>query len=331
MALTTYGDISPAVAAAANVVMLKRGEPHLILQPLGQAKPLGKNQTTTQKFRRYERLAAATTAITEGVTPSGSSPTVTDYTATLSQYGDYLELTDVIADIHTDQVLTEYSGMIGEQAALTVETILFNILKAGTNLFRANGSQRTDINTPYTLNLQRKAVRALQRQLARPYTSKISSSPNFNTENVSGGFVAAIHPDLIPTIRGLQGFQDARDYKSTWNSEIGAVEDVRYVVSTIIEPWTDGGGTKAGSGTTMVSTTGTSADVYPVLIFSPDAFGTVPLKGANAMTPIVLNPNVPRGGDPLAQRGSVGWKTYYTAVILNQSWLARCECAVPEL
>jgi len=331
MALTVYGDISPSTAAAANVVMLKRGEPHLVLQPLGQAKPLAKNQGQTQTFRRYERLSAATTAITEGVTPSGSTPTVTPYQATLAQYGDYLELTDVIVDTHTDPVLAEYSGMIGEQAALTVETVLYNILKAGTNLFRANGAQRTDINTPYTLALQRKAVRSMQRQLARPYTSKIASTPAFNTENVAGGFVAAIHPDMIPTIRGMQNFQDARDYKATWNSELGAVEDVRYIVSTIIEPWADGGGTKAGSGTTMISTTGTSADVYPVLIFAPDAFGIVPLKGANAMTPIVLNPNVPRGGDPLAQRGSVGWKTYFTGVILNQSWMARVECAVPEL
>ena len=78
MALTTYGDISPAVAASASVEMLKRGQPHLIIQQFGQAKPLGKNDTNTQKFRRYERLAAATTPITEGVTPSGSSPTTTD-------------------------------------------------------------------------------------------------------------------------------------------------------------------------------------------------------------------------------------------------------------
>ena len=81
----------------------------------------------------------------------------------------------------------------------------------------------------------------------------------------------------------------------------------------------------------MVSTTGTLADVYPVLFLSPNAFGVVPLKGGSAMTPMVLNPNVVRGGDPLAQRGSMGWKTYFTAVILNQSWIGRAECAAVEL
>lgn len=332
MASTTYGDISPAVAASASVEMLKRGQPLLVIQQFGQSKPLGKNQTDTQKFRRYERLSAATTPLSEGVTPTGSSPTKTDYTATLSQYGDFLENTDVIQDLHTDPVLQEFSAMIGEQAALTVETVAFGIIKAGTTLYRANGSARTDINTPLTRDLQRKAIRGLKRQLARPFTKKISSSPNFGAESVRASFIGLTHPDLQPTIEDMEGFKDMSDYAGPYyEGEIGAVGDVRYILSTIFESWADGGGLKAGSGTTMVSTGATSADVYPVLYLAPDAFGVVPLKGKNAITPSVLNPNVPRGGDPLGQRGSVGWKTYFTAVILNQAWMARVECAVPEL
>jgi len=332
MSLTTYGDISPAVAASSAVVMLKRGQPFLIIQQFGQSRPLGKNDTDTQKFRRYERLSAATTALTEGITPTGSTPTTTDYTATLVQYGDFLTLTDKIANVHTDPVLKEYSAMIGEQAALTVETIAFGILKAGTTVYWANGSARTDVNTPLTLNLQRKAVRGLKRQLARTFTTKISSSPSFNTESVLPSFIGLIHPDVESTVRSLPGFKDVVDYGSTspYASEIGSIENVRYLTSTVFEAWADGGGLKSGSGTEMISTTGTSADVYPVLYLSPDAFGNVPLKGENAMTPMVLNPK-PRGGDPLGQRGSVGWKTWYACVILNQAWMARIEVAAPEL
>ncbi len=333
MALTTYGDISPAVAASSAVEMLKRGQPHLVIQQFGQSKPLGKNDTDTKKFRRYERLSAATTPLVEGVTPSGSSPTTTDYTAQLAQYGDYLDLTDVIQDLHTDPVLMEYSGMIGEQAALTVEVIAFGIIKAGTTVYRANGSARSDINTPYTLTIQRKIVRGLKRQLARPFTKKISSSAKFNTESVLPSFIGMVHTDMETTIRGLAGFKDVVDYGSEtpYESEIGSVEGVRYLISTIFEAWADAGGAYAGSGTDMITTTGVSADVYPVIILAPDAFGVVPLKGANAITPMVLNPNVPRGSDPIAQRGSVGWKTYFTAVILNNGWMGRAECAVPEL
>ena len=43
---------------------------------------------------------------------------------------------------------------------------------------------------------------------------------------------------------------------------------------------------------------------------------------------MVLNPNVPRGGDPLGQRGSAGWKASHAAVILNDAWMHRLEVAV---
>jgi N4-gp56 family major capsid protein len=327
--LATYGDISPAVAASAAVEMLKRGQPHLVIQQFLQSKPLAKNQTDTMKFRRYERLNAAITALTEGVTPSGSTPTKTDYSATLGQYGDFLELTDKIADLHTDPVLMEYSGMLGEQAALTLDTLAFNILKGGTNLIRANGSARTDINTALTLNLQRKAIRSLKRQYARHFTTKVSSSAKFNTESVKPSFIGLVHPDMQFVIRDMTGFKDVVDYGSTspYESEIGAVEEVRYISSTVFESWADAGGDKL----TMVSTTGTKADVYPVLYLAQDCAGAVALKGANAIKPGVLNPGVMREGDPLGQRGYVSWKTYYTSVILNQAWMMRVECAVPEL
>ena len=79
--------------------------------------------------------------------------------------------------------------MIGEQAALTVETVAFGIIKAGTTLYYANGTARTDVNTPLTRDLQRKAIRGLKRQLARPFTKKISSSPNFGAESVRASFI----------------------------------------------------------------------------------------------------------------------------------------------
>lgn len=329
MGLTTYGDITDGTAGVAAAMMLKRGQPNLCIQQFGQMNPLGKNETKVKKFKRYERLAAATTPLTEGVTPAGSSPTTTDYEATLVQYGDYLPLTDVIADTCSDPVLAQYSEMIGEQAALTVETVAFGVLKAGTNVFLANGAARTDVNTTLTLALQRKVVRAFERQLGRRITKKLSSTPAFNTENVRPAFIGLVHPDLRHVVEGLAGFKAIEDYgtQAAYEGEIGAVGDVRYITSTVFESWADGGGAKG----TMVSTSGVKADVYPVLYFAADAFGVVPLKGASALTPMVLNPGKISDSDKLGQRGHVGWKTYFACVRLNEAWMARVECAAPEL
>jgi N4-gp56 family major capsid protein len=146
---------------------------------------------------------------------------------------------------------------------------------------------------------------------------------------VQASFVALMHIDCETDVRGLTGFINAKDYASAPISEfeIGAVESVRFITSTVFESWPDAGADKGS----MISTSGTKADVYPVLLIAQDAYGMVPLKGKDSLTPMVLNPNVPREGDPLGQRGYVGWKAMTTAVILNQLFMVRIETAATEI
>lgn len=324
MAQTAYGDISPRTAAYAEKELLKRGLPYLVLEKFGQAKALPEASTKVIKFRRYNALPNTPATLTEGVTPAGQTLAVTDVTATLAQYGDKVTITDVILDTHEDPTLNESVALLGEQAAQMIEKMRFGVLKAGTNVLYANGASRAAVNTAITITLQRRAVRALKRQNARFITSIVRSTPSYGTENVSPGFVALIHPDLESDVRGLTGFVPAEKYgtMTPWENELGKCEDVRYVSSTIFEPWADAGGAKG----TMLSTTGTSADVYPVLFMGRDAYGIVALKGMFALTPMVVNPK-PSDSDPLAQRGHVAWKAMQTCVILNDSWMIRGEVA----
>lgn len=322
--MTIYGDISPRTAAYAAKDLLKRGLPFLVLEKFGQAKTLPAANSKVIKFRRYSALPTAPVALTEGVTPAGQTLASTDVTATLTQYGDRTMITDVIADTHEDPVLQEATALIGEQAAQMIEKMRFGILKAGTNLLYANGAARTDVNTPISITLQRRATRALKRQNARFITSIVRSTPAYGTEAVAPGFVGLIHPDCEADVRGMAGFVPAEKYGSItpWENELGKVEDVRYVTSTIFEPWANGGGAKLA----MLSTSGVNADVYPVLYIARDAYGIVALKGMFAVTPMVVNPK-PSDSDPLAQRGHVGWKAMQTAVILNDAWMVRGEVA----
>lgn len=319
-----YGDISPRTAAHAVAKMLTRGVPYLVLEKFGQVYVMPNKSTKVAKFRRYNALALATTPLVEGVTPAGSKVTVTDVTATLEQYGDFVPFSDVIEDTHEDPFLQQVSDVLGEQAAQTMETIRWNIIKAGTNVFYANGSQRTDVNTPITLALQRKCTRALKRQNAAYITHVVASTPQFRQEPVEAAYIGLVHPDVENDIRNISGFIPTKQYGSPtqWANEIGAVEDVRYLRSTIFTAFADGGGAKGA----MISTSGTSADVYPVLYVAKDAYGLVPLKGKDSMSIMVVNPK-PAPGDPLGQRGTAGWKTMHTAVILNDLWLVRAEVA----
>jgi N4-gp56 family major capsid protein len=339
--VTQYGDISPRTAAFAVSELLKRGIPYLVLEKFGQTYPLPNNSTKVAKFRRYFLSGAtgsagsgdpaqafgnplATTPLLEGVTPSGKALLNQDYTVTLQQYGDYATITDVVMDTHEDPILKVMTEVLGEQAAQTIETTRFNVLKAGTNVFWSNGGVRTSVNTPVSLALQRQVTTALTRQNGKMITSVVKSTPAYRTEPVEAAFIGLVHPDLETDIRNMSGFIPTKQYGTTtpWENEIGAVERVRYLSSTIFAPFTDVGGAKGA----MRSTTGTLADVYPILYLARDAYGIVPLKGKDALTPMVVNPK-PAAGDPLAQRGTVGWKAYQSTVILNDCWMARAEVA----
>lgn len=340
--VTGYGDIKPAVAAYAVVRMLKRAMPYLHLEKFGQVYPLPTNSTNTAKFRRYFLSGAtgaagsgsnayftpvAITPLVEGVTPSGSKLANQDYTVTLAQYGDYVTITDVIQDTHTDTVLQSATDILGEQAALTVETLRFNVLKAGTNVFRAgNVAGRINIITAVSVADLRRVSTGLNRQNAKKITQVVASSADYNTKSVEAAYMAVCHPDLESDLRNLSGFKPVADYgphTTPFEGEIGSFEQTRFLTSTVIAPYADAGGT-AVTNNLRYTTANTAADIYPILVFGRDAFGIVPLKGKSAMTPMVVNPK-PAAGDPLAQRGTVGWKLWTQTVILQQAWMAVLE------
>jgi N4-gp56 family major capsid protein len=223
-----YGDISPAVAAYSVVRMLKRAMPFLQIEKFGQTYALPTNSTQTAKFRRYFLSGAtgtagsgsgsyfypvATTPLVEGVTPAGSTLSNQDYTATLSQYGDWVPLTDVIQDTHTDPILNNLTEILGEQAAITVETLRFNVLKAGTNVFYAgNVAGRSTVASAIVIADQRRVTTALNRQNAKKITSVVGSSPDGNTKSVEAAYMAICHPDLDTDLRQMQGFKAVADY-----------------------------------------------------------------------------------------------------------------------
>ena len=326
---TLYGDITPRTAVYAQKQFLRRALPFLILEKFGQGKPIPEKSSKVTKFRRYEALDPAPNVLSEGVTPASKKLAVTDVTATLVQYGDLVTISDVVMDTHEDPVLQEAIDILGEQAAQMIETMRFGILVAGTNVQYGTGSSRAAVVNPVSLVLQRKATRALKRQNARQITSVIRSTPSYGTENVAAAFIGLCHPDIENDLRNISTFVPIEKYGSMtpYENEIGKLEDVRYLTSTIFTAFS-GDANKGGAVGLMVpnDVTAANAAVYPILYLAKDAYGIVPLKGLNSITPIVVNPK-PSDSDPLAQRGHVGWKTMQTACILNDAFMVRLEVA----
>ena len=325
--MNVYGDITPRTAAYAVPRLLDAGDAYMNIQRFATTEPLPPNKTDTAKFRRYENLPLAKTPLEEGVTPAGEQITYTDLTVKLDQYGSHVPLTDRIQDLHEDPVLNRYMKLVGRQAGETLESLRHDTLRAGSNVIYANGSSRSDVNTAISRPKLRQAVKVLLRQRAQLISQALRSDTRYNTVNVEPTFIAFCHTDLESSIRDLPGFKSVADFgsKPPYPNVLGALERTTFVLSQLYEPWKDDGGVAGGN---YESTSGTSADVYPIVIVAMDSYGVVPLKGRTAVTPIVHNPKV-SDTDKLGQRGHVGWKTYDSSLILNEGWAIRIEVAAP--
>jgi N4-gp56 family major capsid protein len=328
--MSVYGDISPRVGIYAHEQMLAHAEPIIVLQKMALVKPVPKNKGENVKFRRPKPWTVGVTPLQEGVTPSATAIQYEDVSVVLNEYGAFVEITDKIQDLHEDPVLNDQMMLAGENAAETLEIVLYNVLKGGTSVKYAAGASRVEVNTKLTLDMIRGAVRNLQSNRGKKLTSILAPSTNISTKPVEAAYVAFCHTDVAHDIRAISGFIPVAQYGSRQPlcpEELGAIDDVRFVLSPLFAPWIAEG---AAVGSTGMKGT-TNLDVYPVLVCSKESFGCTPLKGMSSSEIKVLRPGEARGGDPLGQRGSVGWKAWFQGVRLNEAWMRRIEVAVTAL
>jgi len=321
----TAGVIQPAIQAYYDRNLLDRAVPADVHGRFGQLRPIEKRSGNQMKFRRYENLPLATTALAEGVTPSGSSITTTDITATLAQYGDFVSITDMVDMTVQDPVLTEVGMVLGDQAGPTIDQVRRDVLVAGTNVIYTNGSGRNTLNTVLGSVALRTAIRSLNRQNAKPVREMIGASQNVGTMAVRKAFIGLVHPDTVAQLESIPGYLPVTEYSNAMQAEedeVGAYREIRFFKSTNCKVFADSGLAIGTDG--MISTTGTVNDVYATLIIARNAYGVCPLSGA-AMQNIIKPLGSAGAADPLNQRATSGWKATTTTAILNQNWMVRIE------
>ncbi len=326
-----FGDISPRTAYKAWGKLLTRLNPTLITERFAQTKPMPKGSGKTVVFRRYIKLAVSENPAQEGVTPPGQKPTYVDVSATLEQYIGWIGITDVIEDTHEDPVLNEFSGLLEDQMRETRETLNITRLKGGTGVYYTNGSLRSSVNTVMDRGDFRKIVRDMRSNDCKFYTRILAGTAGYGTNPIGAAFIGMGHTDLGPDLANMAGYTEVKDYPNQkaimGDSEHGSGSNIRFMLTSMFDAWADAG----AAGATMIATTDAAAavDVYPIIILSPDAWGTVPLRGANSGRIMVVNPK-PAAGDPAGQRGTLAWKMWHEAVILDDDRMNRLETSATE-
>lgn len=326
MATTTTTQVASARSEFFDKVLLVRALPSLVHDQFGQRRPLPTGNSKTIKFRRYASLSTATGTLTEGTQPSPVQLSVTDITATIAQYGNVVEITDMVDLTNVESVLTETNEVLGENAGESLDEIWRDVLVAGTTVQYSNGSARTDVNTIVTQEMLDIAIRTLLRNNAKRHASMIKAGINIGTVPIRPAFWGIVHPDVYYTLDKMDGWVNTSEYASQGpvkENEVGAYKDIRFVMSTKAKIFTDGGGNVLGG---IRSTSGTKADVYPILIFGQNAYGITDLKG-NGLKNYFKDFGSSGTADTLNQKATAGWKATTVAKILNDSFMLRLEVA----
>jgi N4-gp56 family major capsid protein len=109
----TTGTLTYELRTYYEMQLIDRALPRLVHGRWGQKRSIPKNSGQVVDFRKFGVLSAATNALTEGVTPTGTSVSVTNTTATLAEYGSFIRHSDWLDMIAIDDTLSEYSTLLG--------------------------------------------------------------------------------------------------------------------------------------------------------------------------------------------------------------------------
>jgi N4-gp56 family major capsid protein len=318
MANTDTSVIPPGVANYYDRRLLRKAKPRLVHLLYAQTRDLPANNSDVIKFRRYSLLNAATTPLTEGVTPSGSQLSKTDLSATVKQYGDYITLTDKLLFTTTDPVLKEANDVLAQQAGNTLDQLTRDVIMAGTTIqYASTATDRDEVTSSMKISADeiKQAVRTLKQNNADKITQMIDPSNGNNTSPVDAAYIAFVHPNTTYDLKGLTGFIRVEQYgqRKALPGEIGALDEVRFIESTNAKVFT-------GEGDSGI-------DVYGTLVIGADYYAQSRVSG-EAMKNIIKPLGSAGSADPLDQRQTSGWKATHAVTRLNEAFAVRIEHAV---
>jgi len=304
---TATGTLSAEMKTFYDRVLLERTLPVLLHDKFAQKKTIPMHGGKIIEFRKFSALPVATTPLTEGVPPLLKDLTVTAITATVAQYGDAIGFTDIVSTVTLDPILTETTALLGEQAGETIDELIRDVLAAGTTVLLSStasaSANRAAISTGdiFSIAELRKCVRTMVINRAK---------------KIDGFYQAFIHPRMSYDIQATGEWVTANQFAQTgrqFDGSLGTLYGVKFWETDKAKVFTG-----LGEG---------GIDVYSMLIFGQNAYGTIALDGHSLKT-FYKSLGSAGTADPLDQQQSMGWKVAMGTKILNDAFMLRYEAAV---
>lgn len=314
---TETGSLSAEMKTFYEKRLLDQAEPLLVHNQFGDKYPIPANNGKKIEFRKYSALPKALTALTEGVTPAGNSLTVTTVEGTVKQYGDWIQLSDMLQMTAIDNNVVQATKLLSSQAGRTLDTVTREVLAGGTNVIYApkvvDGAE-TEVLSRSTLTPECVLTPFVVMRAAATLEA-------MNTPKINGSYVLITHPYCRETLQESPGWVDVVKYKegnNTFSGEIGKIGDVRVVTTSEAKIINDS--------TCPVVEDSTYYSVFTSLLLGANAYGVTELENGGLQH---IVKQLGYGEDPLNQRSSCGWKATSVAVRLCEEYMVRIESLSP--
>ena len=314
---TETGSLSAEMKTFYEKRLLDQAEPLLVHNQFGDKYPIPANNGKKIEFRKYSALPKALTALTEGVTPAGNSLTVTTVEGTVKQYGDWIQLSDMLQMTAIDNNVVQATKLLSSQAGRTLDTVTREVLAGGTNVMYAPKV----VDGAETEVLSRSAL--TPECVLTPFVVMRAAATleAMNTPKINGSYVLITHPYCRETLQESPGWVDVVKYKegnNTFSGEIGKIGDVRVVTTSEAKVINDS--------TCPVVEESTYYSVFTSLLLGANAYGVTMLENGGLQH---IVKQLGYGEDPLNQRSSCGWKATSVAVRLCEEYMVRIESLSP--
>lgn len=313
MPLNSLGSLTAEQKQYYDRRMLYRAQKVQCLYPFAYLDAIPMHGGNQVSWRRLEAFALATTPINDGVAPTQTGMSVTEVTATVSQYGNYAQISDQLYYMGIDDLLAEGTLAMGQNAGESVDSIIATALGNGTNVIYATGSSKGAIaaSNPLTAAL----IRTGNETLESANALKFDGEEQDKYLGI-GGFVMFVHPHQVYDIYNDSEIKNALQYSAMtntndskiWTGHIASFYGTEIFKSTLVPVYTG-----QGSG---------GANVYGAIMIAKEAFACLDVAGTGKYQ--LEDQPFGSGGatsDPLSQIASIGWKAFQAPTILNQNFM----------
>lgn len=311
-AFSGTNDLSAGMKTYYNKELLENARETLVFQQLGRKHRLPANSGKSMEWRKWNTLPDSEELI-EAVIPVGKKLGETGKTVEITQYGQYVTVSDQLDLHHIDDVILGATEELGAASGKTYDKLVRNELMKGTNKLFADilDADGTKASTPATRSALAGATATQTAYLTPDVINKAvtqlrkNNAPHYNGNK----YVAVIHPSCTYDLRSHKDWVEAHKYASPeeiFNGEIGELHGVRFIESTLAP---------------IVKENGKA--VYLAMVFGKDAFGVVDPEGAGMET--IIKPKEQVGG-PLNQFSTVGAKFSMATAILYEERYVIIEC-----